>query len=85
MQFGAPTQNLELVHKWLGKCPVTRYNISMPVFKSVNKDFFKKWSRDMAYVLGFFAADGYITVNKRGGQFWCIDIRDKDIIERIKF
>ena len=38
----------------------------------------------MAYVLGFFAADGYITVNKRGGQFWCIDIKDKKLIEAIK-
>jgi len=46
-----------------------RYDIRMPVFKSINKDFFKKWSLDMVYVLGFFAADGYITVNKRGDNF----------------
>ena len=38
----------------------------------------------MAYVLGFFAADGYITVNKRGGQFWCIQITDKKLLEQIK-
>lgn len=38
----------------------------------------------MAYVLGFFAADGYITVNKRGGQYWCIQITDKELLERIK-
>jgi intein/homing endonuclease len=38
----------------------------------------------MAYVLGFFAADGYITVNKRGGQFWCIQITDRDLLENIK-
>ena len=38
----------------------------------------------MAYTLGFFAADGYITVNKRGGQFWCIEIKDKELIEKIK-
>ncbi len=38
----------------------------------------------MAYVLGFFAADGYITVNKRGGQFWCIQITDKRLLESIK-
>jgi len=56
----------------------------MPVFKRVNKKFFQKWTPAMAYVLGFFAADGYITVNKRGGQFWCIDITDKILIERIK-
>ena len=38
----------------------------------------------MAYVLGFFAADGYMTVNKRGGHFWCIDIADRKHIEKIK-
>ena len=38
----------------------------------------------MAYILGFFAADGYITVNKRGGQFWCIQITDKKLLETIK-
>ena len=38
----------------------------------------------MAYVLGFFAADGYITVNRRGGQFWCIQITDKELLETIR-
>ena len=38
----------------------------------------------MAYVLGFFAADGYITVNKRDGQFWCIDILDGALLREIK-
>ena len=56
----------------------------MPVYKSVNKDFFKIWTREMAYVLGFFSADGYITVNKRGGQFWCIQITDKKLLKQIR-
>jgi hypothetical protein len=56
----------------------------VPIYKKINKNFFKKWSRDMAYVLGFFAADGYITMNKRGGQFWCIQITDKKLLESIK-
>lgn len=38
----------------------------------------------MVYVLGFSAADGYITVNRRGGQFWCVDITDKKPIEDIR-
>ncbi len=52
--------------------------------KKINKDFFKKWTESSAYVSGFFAADGYITVNKRGGQFWSIHINDKELLESIK-
>jgi hypothetical protein len=54
------------------------------VYKKVNKNFFKIWSSEMAYVLGFFVADGYITVNRRGGQFWCIQITDKELLFAIK-
>ncbi|MEX2052160.1 MAG: LAGLIDADG family homing endonuclease [Candidatus Paceibacterota bacterium] len=56
----------------------------MPIYRYVNKQFFKIWTADMAYVLGFFAADGYITVNNRGGQFWCIEIVDKKLLQSIK-
>jgi len=56
----------------------------MSIYKKVNKNFFKKWTKNMAYVLGFFAADGYITVNKRGGQFWCVQITDGELLESIK-
>lgn len=56
----------------------------MPIYKKVNKDFFKVWSRDMAYVLGFFAADGYITQNKRGASFWSIQITDKKLLYEIR-
>src|SRR3989344_3556883 len=38
----------------------------------------------MAYILGFFAADGYITINRRGGQFWCFQIADKKLLKQIK-
>jgi intein-encoded DNA endonuclease-like protein len=38
----------------------------------------------MAYILGFFAADGYMTVNKRGAHFWCVQITDRDLLYKIK-
>ncbi|MEI8130500.1 MAG: LAGLIDADG family homing endonuclease [bacterium] len=56
----------------------------MPTQKKVNKNFFKKWTPEMAYVIGFFAADGCITTNSRGGQFWSIQITDKELLETIK-
>ena len=38
----------------------------------------------MAYVLGFFAADGNVIKNKRGGEFFSIQIKDKDILIKIR-
>jgi len=56
----------------------------VPVYKKVNKDFFKTWSPEMAYVLGFFAADGYITINKRGGHFFSFQIKERDILVKFR-
>ena len=56
----------------------------MPIHKEVNINFFKQWTKEMAYVLGFFAADGYMTINKRGGQFWCIQITDQQLLNSIR-
>lgn len=56
----------------------------MPIYKKINKDFFKVWSHDMAYVLGFFAADGYITHNKRGASFLGIQITNKELLVSIR-
>jgi intein/homing endonuclease len=56
----------------------------MPIVKTVNKIFFKEWSRDMAYILGFFAADGTITKTRRGTSFWSIAITDKKLLYLIR-
>ena len=69
---------------WIVLSPVTWYNKNVPILKKINKDFFKKWTSEMAYVLGFFAADGCITVSKRGSQFWSIQIKDKELLEEIR-
>ncbi|HEV7449520.1 MAG TPA: LAGLIDADG family homing endonuclease [Candidatus Paceibacterota bacterium] len=41
----------------------------MGLSRKVNHDFFKEWTPEMAYVLGFFAADGSMIRNARGGCF----------------
>lgn len=50
-----------------------------------NFDFFKKWTNEMAYVLGFLYADGNITdaVSSRT-QYIHFNNGDKEILEKIK-
>jgi hypothetical protein len=52
--------------------------------RTLNQDFFKKWSPEMAYVLGFFAADGSMLENKRGGCFVEFNITDRIVLEYIQ-
>lgn len=56
----------------------------MPIKKNVNGGFFKKWSPEMAYVLGFFFADGTITKNKNGSSYFVIQISDQILLENIR-
>lgn len=50
----------------------------------VDSNFFKKWSPEMAYVLGFIGADGNIC---HSGRAYTLHIAcdDKDIIQKIKY
>jgi intein/homing endonuclease len=72
------------VYKWLGKYTVWEYYINMPSPKLVDRDFFKRWSSQMAYVLGFFAADGNMVKNSRGGHYISFYSSDKDLLLEIK-
>lgn len=47
----------------------------------VNEDYFKTWSNNMAYILGFFAADGMVT---RDAQLISFSQKEKYILEDIK-
>lgn len=52
--------------------------------RSVNHDFFSVWSPSMAYVLGFFAADGTMRGTKRGGHYLEFHITDREILVMIR-
>ena len=52
--------------------------------RTLNQDFFKTWSPEMAYVLGYFAADGSMLKNKRGGHFIEFTTTDKYLVLGIK-
>jgi len=56
---------------------------SEPIF-SINKDFFKVWTTEMAYILGFWFADGCIKKNTQKSAM-CIEFvsKDKDILQKI--
>lgn len=56
----------------------------MPIYRDKDENFFKIWSYDMAYVLGFIVADGCITKNKRGSYFLEIQSTDKNIVYKIR-
>src|SRR3989344_346883 len=63
---------------------VLSYTYGMPMHRELNQDFFKKWSPEMAYVLGFFAADGSMVCNKRGAHFIEFTIVDRIVLEQIQ-
>jgi len=54
------------------------------MYRAVDHNFFKKWSRNMAYVLGFFAADGAMILNNRGAHFIEFHNTDKVLITKTR-
>lgn len=56
----------------------------MSMRRELNQDFFKEWSPEMAYVLGFFAADGSMLLNNRGAHFIEFTITDRIVLEHIQ-
>ncbi len=49
-----------------------------------NKHFFKSWTREMAYILGYFSADGSMYRNPRGAYFIDFVSIDKELMENAK-
>ena len=56
----------------------------MTVGKKYNKDFFKTWTSDMAYILGFMYADGNIVETKRGNYYIALYTADEKILINIR-
>jgi intein-encoded DNA endonuclease-like protein len=48
---------------------------------TLNEDYFKTWSNNMAYILGFFVADGLVD---KDNQLISIAQKEKEILEKIK-
>lgn len=56
----------------------------MAISRTINKEFFKKWSSEMAYILGFFAADGSMYKGQRGAYYVAFYSNDLEILEKIR-
>src|SRR3989344_1091934 len=56
----------------------------MPILKTLNQNFFKTWTPEMAYVLGFFAADGCMFTHSSGGKYIELTSCDRSILEKIR-
>ena len=52
--------------------------------KALNHHFFKTWFPEMAWALGYFAADGSMIRNKRNGCYIEITTTDKVLLENIR-
>lgn len=46
--------------------------------------FFDTWTVDMAYVLGYFAADGHMYKNRNGSRYMAFTSTDKELLVSIK-
>lgn len=47
--------------------------------------FFNEWSEEMAYILGLFAADGSMYINKRGSKYIAFYSTDFELIYSVKY
>ena len=89
-QFKVPTQsctrftNLNLLNTGPRKGPRAKPKIKKEFPWKFNKEFFNEWSPEMAYVLGFLFADGYVFKNPRGSCFFCFCSTDMKIIKKIR-
>lgn len=89
-QFQVPTQlctrftNMNLLNVGPRKGPRAKPKVKKEFPWKFNKEFFNKWTPEMAYVLGFLFADGYVFKNPRGSCFICFSSTDREIILKIR-
>jgi len=55
----------------------------MPIYKYIDKSFFKKWGSEMSYILGFMYADGNMIINSRGAHFFAVYSSDKNLLKQM--
>ena len=81
---GAARGRKKLVAKWQAYRKLHPKPIGPRWPKRPVEQFFGTWSPDMAYVLGYFAADGTMYKNKRGSCYIGFCSTEKELIETTK-
>ena len=77
-----PEKSLGAIHSKASRLGLKRKNY----FKYVNTKFFDSWSQRVAYVLGFIAADGCISIQSDDDRYQLIiQINDLELLEKIKY
>ena len=54
------------------------------MYRKVDRNFFKEWTLEMAYVLGFFAADGSMVAGSRGNHYISFHSTDRQLLVAIR-
>ena len=89
-RLGVPTQDSHritrqnLLNVGSRKGPRAKPKIKKEFPWHFNKNFFGEWSDEMAYVLGFLIADGYVFTNPRGSNYFAFSSTDKGIIVKLR-
>lgn len=79
--IGCHEQTIYAAYKRLGLKPISDQRKYIP-----KDDFFKTWTREMAYILGLIASDGYVITKTNSSTYWGINLQEDDIevLENVK-
>lgn len=96
-QFGIPTQSCRRftdknLTSWLYKTGKLKKKLRYDgpdrriqrTKDGLNVDFFKTWSAEMVYVLGYFCADGCMYENSGGSKYFNFVSTDYELLKKIK-
>lgn len=88
--LSVPTQsctrftNLNLLNVGLHKGPRAEPRVKRERLPFADIRVFKEWTDEMAYILGYFIADGCMSINPRGAHFIEFTSTDRELIEIVK-
>lgn len=89
-QFSIPSQNpyrivkFNLLNVGSRKGPRAKPKAKSEPRFFVNEKFFQRWSPEMAYVLGYFAADGDMSINPQGSRYIAFISTDYNLLCKIQ-